>query len=75
MRMSGISSSRITSQKALTPLLIFVAISERKFPVPADVIYDSAIHGSGRGAPERTLVLKLLSIKQHSDRCLLSWCE
>ena len=30
MRMSGISSSRITSQKALTPLLIFVVISERE---------------------------------------------
>src|ERR1039458_613109 len=28
-----------------------------------------------RRAPERALVLKPLSIKQHSGGCLLSWCE
>ena len=69
MRMSGISSSRITSQKALTPLLILVAIFEQTFPSPADVTYDSAIHGQEVASARADTVLNSLSIKQHSDGC------
>lgn len=73
MRISGISSSFISSQKALTPFLIFVVVNEHTSPRQADVTYDSAIHRWPRRAPERALVLKPLSIKPHSERCLPSW--
>ena len=73
MRMSGISSSRITSQKALTPFLIFVAISERNSPTLADVTHDSARKKEVTESARASTRTKTLSIEQHREGCLLSW--